>query len=753
MRKKLIAVSIHTALLGMGAIHAANLQADEAAARGTTRLEEVVVSATKRDDMVQNVPASIGVVTGERLQASQVNDATDLQKAVTGFTYKEGGNGRSSALSIRGIGTLSFSDAVDPSVGTVIDGVVMGSQAAGMFNFADIERIEVLRGPQGTLFGMNSSAGVLNVVTKDPTPQVTGEFGVGYGSYEEIKIRGAVSGPLIEDTLLFRVSAFANQRDGYIENEYNGTDLNDDDQKGVRAKFKLTPRDATSLLLALDWLKQERHCCAPTARVANPVAFDPYAAPLVGLAGDTNDKVIEPNALTTYDLTRGASLQWDETIGDYALTTVTAYREWDTRNRNAFNTQPVPLLTHNDTDTGQHQFSQEIRIASPVGETVDYVAGLFFFDQSMSSETTQMIDLGALLGLPAGLLRGSNAKTADVDTKNYAAFGEANFNISDELTLIAGARLTHIDVQMHNTAVPFPGTILLPTATLGTIDDEISDSKPSWKLGARWQITPQQMLYATVSTGYKGPAFNTNSGNGSSQQVDPELSTNYEIGSKSSFLDDRLRTNLSLFFTRFEDFQAEGLIGSGITRQFVLVNAGELESQGVEFEIDAVPIENLTVHASAAYIDAKFEEFDGAKCYSGQTAAQGCVNGAQDLAGGKLPGTPRETVKLSANYDLLFDTLPFDAFVRADYSWQDEVLWDVYQDPQTIESGYAQLGAAFGIKGRDSDYTVTVYGKNLTDEFHTSGIQSGPLVGAQYIQFLPPDYQRVYGVSLDYRFK
>lgn len=723
----------------------------EDAPKSKVRLEEVIVTASKRDDMLQDVPISIAAVTDDVLKKSNVSAIDELQKLVPNFNMKGATGGSNGAgLTIRGIGTNIFSGGVQGSVGTVIDGVVMGRQGIGMLNFNDVERVEVLRGPQGTLFGMNVSAGLLNIVTREPTERPNADVYVSYGSNDDLKTHAAISGPLIENVLLGRLSLFTEKRDGYIHNLYDGRDLNDDDQKGARGKLAFMPRESTRLELSVDAADRDREISlnGPARELTStgPAAFRSSPAELqylTGLASKTNDVVNAAGNTNTQDQIRGVSLQWDESIGDYDLTSITAYRTWHLDNDVGGNNTPFELIVRNANTLDQQQTSEELRIASPTGDTFDYIAGLFYFNQNLRTEVYQAVNQGVV---------GATAYYSDVDTESYAGFADGNYHINDEFTLFAGARFTHEEVDFRLVGVPTPGAFRFGVP-IGTTDDSETTNIWSWRVGTRWTVSADDMLYATISRGFKGAGFNTNSSVlNVSQQVDPEVATNYEVGWKGQFFDSRLRTNVAIFYTRLDDYQASALVNTGnaTTSGFFLQNAGELETQGVEFEAAAVPIENLTVNFSATYVDASFKEFEGASCYTGQTVDQGCVSTPsrnQDLSGSRLANTPEWAATLGFQYDWITSSLPFDFFAHADYAWRDEVQWDTFQDPRAVEDAYGQLDASFGLRDKEEHYTVTVYGKNLTDEFHTVGI----MPGATTTHLLPEDYEPIYGVSVEWK--
>ena len=379
----------------------------------------------------------------------------------------------------------------------------------------------------------------------------------------------------------------------------------------------------------------------------------------------------------------------------------------------------------------------------PIGGAIDYVVGAFYFDQHKGGSIDQKINSRGTAYQQQLHLDFHNA-----DNTNYALFGEANIHPTHKLTLIAGARWTAEDVSFKNIGLAHdPAYVLVNLAPGAVLQDSTSMRKWSWRFGAKWQFTPALMAYATASRGIKGPAFNTLATPATgSQHVVPEIATSYEAGVKGSFFANRVRTSLSAFTTDFNNFQAQGLYTDPVTgvHTFLLINAGKLRTRGIEFNLDAAATDNLTLSANAAYIDGRFRQFT-AQCYTGQTAAQGCTGGVQNLQNARLPSSPRWAWSLSADDRIPMARMPFDGFVHIDYSWRGSVQWDVYQDPAAIEGPHGSLGASIGIGSHDGRYKLSVFGRNLTNDFYTASLTPGTAITG----FIPPDYQRTVGVKLD----
>lgn len=732
-------------------------------------IEEIIVTARKRDEDVQDVPLSMVVASSDTLKSASIDALNELHRIAPNLVLTEELGGAQSSITLRGIGTFTAgTEAIEPSVATVVDGVVSGTTGGGgVTNFSDLDRIEVLRGPQGTLFGKNSSGGLVHILTKDPTDTFSANVGARYGTYDEIKVDGAVSGSLIDDKLLGRLSYFASKRDGYIENLLDGRMIGDDNQVGVRGKLLFTPWDTTQLKLTVSAVRRDQDDSSRQALQRSVSAEDPdlfgqlLYRYLSDIASETNDKHYGIGRVAYEDDISNVSLQWDQTLGDFTLTSVSAYStwSWDTnpgRHVPADNHTPEPFVQLDTAGFRQHQWSQEVRLASPTDKFIDYVLGIYLFDQSFVRTLEQRIDL-ASLGIPIIGVNGFNKD--DVDTWNYAAFGEANIHITDEVTLIAGARWTHEEKQFDHKVLPpeVSGDFTFGASGLPDTTDEVKVSDWTWRVGARWEPNANSMMYVTVSTGFKGPAYNTNATVELSTdllRVAPETSTSYEAGWKTTLLDDRLSTSLAVFYTELEDFQAETIetfeIQDGLEGSFALLtNAGKVVSKGVELELQAAPTDNLLFNLNAAYTDAKYDQFVSAPCFNLQTEAEGCLDGRQDLSGTRLPRAPRWSFNTNAQYDFPIAQVRLDGFVRVEYSWRDNMDWSFRGEPNATEDPVGLLGASIGVSGANDRYALSVYGKNLTDEFNTNGIVGGKFDVRHY---LTPYYQRTFGIRFDYNF-
>lgn len=728
---------------------------------------EIVVTAQKREQSLQEVPVSVAVISAEALLNNRISSVEELQVLSPSLSFTNSANTRGQGLQIRGIGTLSFSDGVEPSVSTVIDGVVIGRQAQSVFDFIDIERIEVLRGPQGTLFGKNASAGAINIVTSRPSLTKTEVVAsASYATLNELKLRGSASVPLVDGVLGARLTGYTVKRDGPINNVFNGEDYNNQDQWGLRGKLLFEPSDSFSLLVIGDYAKIDRDCCVSTARTVLLPSRRALLGPQI-VPGPENRQINIDAPFFFRQESYGGSAEANIKLGNHTLTSITAYREFKLDDNNDGDNLPINNLNLNSAVQKQTQFTQEIRLTSPAGNRFEYVLGGFFFNQTVGT-TTQVA--GTFGAVPAGSFLGSQVERS-VDTRNRALFADATFRVADTVRLIGGARYVHEEITGRFVRFTLPGAVGAspisgPPIVVPRL--ESSDDDLSYRFGAQFDVNDDVMAYATFSRGYKGAALNMlnnlNAATVNSGQavLDPETAKNFELGLRSTWLDRRLLLNVTLFNTDFTNFQAQTFNPQLLA--FALDNAGKLRTRGVELEALYKPMQGLNLSANLAYTDAKIRDFKF-NCYPGQTAAQGCVDidGSgpatalgQDLAGKPIANAPEWAFNLSGSYETPLGFVAMNGFVNATYSYRSSVNFGFNQDPNTVQNGYGLFNASIGVATADDRIRVSVFAKNLFDtNFATfiagTGFDS-TATASGYSQTLTEAAQRIVGIALDARF-
>jgi iron complex outermembrane receptor protein len=460
----------------------------------------------------------------------------------------------------------------------------------------------------------------------------------------------------------------------------------------------------------------------------------------------------------------GHSLKANWDIGEHTLTSITAYREVSNLGFDSnIDNRPTSVLTISQgADMEQEQWTQEFRLTSPAGNRFSYVAGLFYFDQTMHKEIFRGFEFQP--GNP-----GRATTLMDVDTTNWAVFGESSFDINDNWRLIAGLRYTEdeIDYVMERvqegsgTALPKP---IEPTSG-GTDEDDLSG-----KIGLEWDFSDSGMAYLTYAEGYKGPAYDIIFGSDPSalEPLEPELSESWELGFKTTLWDERLRLNVAVFHTAYDDFQSQayfdpdgdpgcpadnpGCDPEDDPGSFVLINAGDVETEGIEVDFVALLTPNLRLYGGFAFIDAKIVDYPGGVCSFGQVFRGECPDGLQDLSGGDMPFSPDWRAYITGQYSIDLDA-SFDLRLQATLKAQDEVLYDWSQDEGTVQDGYEILDLSLTAMDKSDRWQFTLYVKNALDEFYVQAINSEPDVFLPngYTHIVPRHHERTFGGEVRFR--
>ncbi|WP_296253764.1 TonB-dependent receptor [Pseudomonas sp. UBA4194] len=693
-------------------------------------LQAVTVTATRRAESLQKVPVAVSVVDGEQLERDNRNGVASIVQQVPSLNFRTGASNKDTSLFIRGVGTISTSPGVEPTVATVIDGVVYGRPGQATLDLLDLERIEVLRGPQGTLFGKNASAGVLNIVTKAPTEETHGYIDQSYYSGNESRTRFGIGGSLIPDTLKGSLTTLFGSYDGNVDNRANGHEVNGYNRKGIRGKLVFTPSDDLTLTLAADYMQS--HDDAPNGVVSKALTpgFASALAPVD--ASNHSRNIVSDYRSHVEDINKGLSAQLDWNLGDYTLTSITAWRGWDNTqwqdgDRLATVSTAFPG-TEDKGDLSYDQYSQELRLASPKGEFVEYVGGLFYM-HGKDEETYRRS-----LVTPTGVQRG----VADYSTTSdsYSVFGETTLNFTSRLRGIAGLRWTHDDLEYDHRRASTSATtvsgIQPATRSSGSVDED------GWsgRLGVQYDLSDDVMAYVTYSRGYKGPAYNVffNMQPRDTDALKPETSNTWEAGIKASAWDNRLTTNLAVFHSDYDNYQAnffDTVAGQVVTR---LINAGSVSTEGVELDYALQATPNLKLSGALAYTKARIDQFS---CPAG--AAASC-----NVDGKTLPYSPDWKSYVRADYSIPLAN-GLDVELGTDYSWQSEVQYDISQNPDTRQGAYGIWNASIALADYNNGWRVALLGKNLADKSYSPMLASG----SGYIyRAVPRDDERYFGVQL-----
>jgi len=738
---------------------------------GGILLEEIIVTAQKRVQNLQEVPASISVLSSADLESRPAANIEGLQALVPTLNFRKGGTSLNSSLFLRGVGTINFSVAAEPSVAFVLDGVVLARAGEAFGDLYDIERIEVLRGPQGTLFGKNSSAGVVNVVSKKPAKTFGGQVDLSVYEGGEYKSKVSVNVPLSE-TVRSRITAFTGTYRGNITNLYTPspnakpTKINGYDRKGIRGILEWDASEDLALTFIADYRESSDDCCGEVIGTAPTGATAAALSGLlsgVDLKGDATREVRNDLVTQTDEESWGASMQADYDVGDHTLTAITAFRRWDNReiregdwlDRAAAYVGNGFAQLHDDGPQESKTFSQELRLTSPGGERFEYVAGLYYyyaeadrsFRRDVRSCTASTLALDATGQRPCATGASTYAQDFSVATfgseiENMAAFVNGTFRVTDQFSLIGGLRYTQDDLSYYHMRVPartagLPGIRTDATNLTGKTDKD----NLSGKAGVQYQANDDLMLYASYTRGYKGPAYNVFFNMTSAQQnvIAAETVDAYELGTKTEWFDRRLTVNLSGFYAAYDNFQANSfdvLNGVVITR---LTNAGEISTKGLEVDWRLQASEGLSLSGGVAYTDAQIEKFRD---------NTGALSSARK--GEQLALAPKWKATAALDY-VIAEKLPVDVYFNARYSTTSSQYSDLGVNPLLRLDGYSTVDASIGFADSDDRYRLTFYVNNLFDESFASLITTGG-PGGSLRYLIPREADRFYGVSARIKF-
>jgi iron complex outermembrane recepter protein len=758
--------SVQRTALGVSllAIAAAGLAAP---AWADDELQEIVVTAQKRTERLQDVPLPVSAIGGDQLQSAGIANVTDLRFASPSINYGSSANTRGEGLQVRGVGTQIFGDGVEQSVGVVVDGVPMGRNGMGIADMVDLERIEVLRGPQGMLFGKNASAGLLNIITRAPVyAENSLAVSASYATLNDARV--AATGNLaIGDDVGFRITYQRRTRDGYIRNINRNEDLNNIDNQAMRARFRARITPDLQVLLIADYSESNTLCCGWTARTAPATTTFGALNAAAGIIPGPSNLRNAAGARFYQDMENwGFSGQVDWDFGWASLTGIGAYRYWYAEDNNDPDVLPINVLDRNNGDSTVDQTSFELRLTSPGGEALEWTLGAFHLSMDNDGGNLQAGTLG--LALPAGATLGADRRSVTKNISN-AVFATLGYTFFDKLKLTGGIRYTDDSLRVDWRQAQASGTVgTIPGRFYGATSGRRDTDNVSWRVTAQYNFTDDIMAYVGVAQGYKGPAYDQNVVNPTIAFTNAEIPTSYEAGVRAQLWERKASVNLALFTTTFKDFQAQVFDQNVFPSRFATANAGELRTRGLEFEFTLRPVDGLTLSGNGAYIDSTYTDFKNVACYAGQpqlpfgtarTSPRECIriNSATgpfvtEATGNRLTNSPEWTTNLKAAYER--DIAGLRGFASVNYYYRGGVSFSAAGDPLLRERGYSLIGAEIGLGAQDGKWRLTVFGRNLGDVDFVNNVISQPVLGAAGVssQFPSADARRIIGVSFDIKF-
>jgi len=700
-------------------------------------VEDIIVTARRTEESAQRTPLALTAFSGETLSRIGAQQVTDIQGAVPNLNLVQGrGSSNATNIYIRGVGQPDALQTFDPAVGVYVDDVYFSRIRGTQFDLLDLERVEVLRGPQGTLYGKNTIGGALKLVSRRPGQDFRARGSVAYGDYDQIDVQGAVSGP-ISDTLALGLSALHSERGGYVTDPATGAEYNDKNSNAVRAALAWDPASNLRIDLTADYSKDD---AGLTVGQAQNTLTNLFGAPLIVLPAATPEYNFEtrttpglPNETRLESWGTSLRAAWD--LSDaLTLKSITSYRELRTDDYIDFDATQLEIADAL-VAVDQDQVSQELQLTY-TNDRLTAVGGLYYLKENVTShQESYNDDLTSNLNLPP-LFPGSYTFTRfiddDLETTSKAAYANLSYQATEALRLSAGVRYTEEEKDYaRSTNVtstsPFLVSAYAFTPPTGKYDDT------SIMLSADYQLSPDAMVYGRYSQGFKSGGFNGRANTpGESTEYQPETADTFEVGAKTQYWDNRLRLNLAAFFTKYEDFQARvtGLETDPVSGVPVgtlsVINAGSLDILGFEIEGVVVPVPGLTLDTQIGFLDADYKEFDDARFtnFSGSRAFQ-------DPA-----FSPKWTLRFGGQYEYVLDggssvTVGGAAKFRSKmalavdntFTNTDTEIDGMYQDDYWLYDARVVWADA------SDRYTVGLYGQNLSDEVYKTDAQEFSSIG------------------------
>jgi iron complex outermembrane recepter protein len=703
-----IAILCSTALAVWPTLVAAQA-APTAAGSDSVIMEEIVVTAERRESSLQRTPLAITAISGEALATAAIKDVQDLAPSAPGLSYNRVSN--FAQLNIRGIGLEQINLGGEPGVAFHIDGVYLARTFVGDAIFADLARVEVLRGPQGTLYGRNATGGSLNLISVEPQREFEGRVGASYGNYDRVRAEAMLNAPLTEDgSVRARFSGVLDQRDGFLLNLTNGERVDDARARSLRGQIAFDLGERGELLLAADHARD-----GGTGPVFQPGSIPGTAAAFGGRLDPDPRKLYADGPFDQTVKSSGVSARLKYEFDSVNFTSLTAYRDSSFVLTSDLDGTDFFLINETLKESGE-QFSQEFQLASTGESAFQWLLGAYYFHED-----------GALdYAFPVPLFGTTIRFIANQKTEAYALFGQASYQITDALKMTVGLRWSHDKKK---------GDTLRDLFAISTVQVKDSWSAVTPRFVLDYQINDDTLAYASVSRGFKAGGLNTASLQ--TAAYDPEYIWNYEIGLKTRGLDGRLQLNLAAFHYDYSDLQ----VSQFAVGQTFIENAASARGNGVEAEMILIPVDNLKLTASAAWLDAKFKNYRSADSFR---PALGVI----DLSGNQLPRAPKFTASVAADYEA---PLPGGStlLLRGEFNHRDSVYFTPFNTDFAKGGRLDQVNARIGWRSADEKWQLGVFGRNLTNDLTEQTITVSGINGGTLVLYGPP---RTYGVDVRFSF-
>lgn len=734
------------ALSALGGVIASAADAQSTTGASTTtgeQIETVVVTAEKRSERLIDVPTSISVMTAEDLAAKNINAVSDISTRMPNVEIS--GSSLYPAITIRGVTSevSGTNSGFAPAAAVYVDDVYQGRDRATNLPMSGIQQIEVLRGPQGTLYGKNTIAGAINISTLRPGDDFIAFGDAQYGNLDYTQFTGTISGPIVDDTLAASLSGVYRNRDGYIHNEFDGQNLNYDRALGgrFRAIYTITPK--LTFDFGADYLHENDSESYLTTDYStlSLLPFPPYdTTPTFN--PKTRDEALNSPEYGRRDV-HGVSGRFDYDLSDMRLTSITATRGY--QSGTGLDTDGTSLnIDHETYVNNANQFSQELRLTSTSPGPFQWIVGAFYYHERETNNFVLTVGdqfPGFLLGLPplpAGYSDADESVSA-IEENSIAGFLSGTYAITSDLKLAAGVRFTQDKktfnfLQQEVTPVsPSVASDLL--VAIPPRVESLTENEPTYDISLTYDFTQDQVGYAKFSRGYKAGGFNAFAITPPFNPKDslafrPEFLNNYEVGYKGSFWNGLISFNSAVFFDDYTDKQEQ--VENTVTLGIIVKNAARAQIYGAEFELDAVPIDGLTLSSTLGLLHGTYTSFPDA----------GTTNACNCFTGNDLAYAPRWEGSLAAEYDHSLDFWSgYSAFARVELTHQSSSYSDPNDTVAYESRPYSLLNGRVGIEA--DHWGLYLWGKNLTNTYHLSGGTFELLTVARAVNM-----PRTYGIEL-----
>lgn len=704
---------IHTLVVGLVG-HAVPVLAQTTAPAGNElgglTVEEVVVTAQRRSERLQDVPLSISALTSDALENKGVSDAQALTSVVPGLQF--GSQGPAGTPFIRGVGAVLGNPSDEPSVATYVDGVYIAAPFANYTAFNNIERIEVLKGPQGTLFGRNATGGVIQVITPDPSQTPSAKMRIGYANYQTMSSSVYGTTGITDDLAIDLAAQIEDQGEGWGRNRFLNRDVLKKKEYSFRSKVLFTPTDATEIRLAGDYSRIQtaglnfeltKGLPAPDGVINTLADYDSRS----GLREIVDQKSF------------GGSLRIDQDFGAVRLASITAYREANGRDLFDNDTVEVDLLSP-DLSLDQRNWSQEFHLLSPESAPFNWLLGAYFFDGDGAYDPAVL--QGLVVAPPPNFL----AVYGRQFTRSTSIFGQATFNLAEDLKLTTGLRYTKEKQKLIQVFAP-NGTFTPEFVQRQDFDD------PTWRLALDYELAPDVLAYISYNRGIKSGGWDALSPP-NTLGYKPEVLDAYEIGLKTELFDRTMRLNTAAFWYDYKDLQVSNQ-SQGVS---VTSNAASARIMGLEAEVDVRVSQNLSLNANVAYTDGEYRDYPNALGYF-PIAGLGFI---VDAAGNRTLRTPKFTGNVGVDYSIPVATGEIMLSVSGSYT--SKFFWTAQN--RHLQDDYSLVNASVQWLSSDGTFSARLWGKNLgSTDYATSGVSSG--FGDFIIRGAPQTYGITLGVS------